>query len=476
MLGAVADATCYIYYDTAGGTSHTDTTNAYATPGVFDWNSNNVYRYSIYWTYTIAPTITCSTITDMDDTNNVYAMKKYYHSQTEITDTDGATDIKAISVRGMQGANVRWLVNATDLDGAPAYAIITGASTIDLDAGSCSFGEAGNVGTLTLKIRFEWDATNEDDCELAVWARDIGGGTVGWTTVQTDYFNTITRLTTYQFGSNNTSPSISKPITLSGYVRYCTSATGATSSTSYPPNAQFTSISIYDDEDALQGTNATIINGAFSINITSAAVLRTTAYHAYLNLVPDYTDGNAPDGDLVYVTTVASFYISDTIIDAFNTYGMAFSSVTNIISGLAGFFTSAAANMLSFLIQMITMVSFVYGSVIFWLIRFASFFIYFFTLFGDMLAGGGALATELGDIWAYIGFVTWVDAVPVFVVIYWMYTLEDRSRKSGRGLLDLMISDLQVTLYLLGVVWEWTSTVFNVTLNLLMSFAGLITG
>lgn len=372
MLGAVAQVwDVYFKYDTGtGGTGHKDAVNSYTTPTAFDWTENNDYILSLYATYYTVPVITSSTITDMDDSDNCYAMKKYYSFKTEITGGVGATDIQKISVRGMQGANVRWLVNATSLDGVPAYAIITGASTIDLDIGSCSFSEAGNVGTLTLKIRFEWDYSYEDDCEIGVWAQSWGGGTVGWTTVQTDYFDVITRLVTYNFGANTTSRKISSPIELSGFVRYATTSTGNIASSFYPPDAQFTDVEIQDDEFVVMATDTIIVNGAFSVIFDSSSLIRGTTYYVWLDLVADYTDGLALDADTVYVTTFtfeSSFNLSDVLLDALDYWagvlGEATGGFAYVRDAIFSYFPYIATWVVAFTDQIANIVIFVTGMI-----------------------------------------------------------------------------------------------------------------
>jgi hypothetical protein len=125
-----------------------------------------------------APTITSIEISGLSN-NNIYCMK-YYDFITIVNDADGASDITAISIRLAQGETVRWMVNATSLDGTPSFDIISGADVIDLNVAGCYFAELDNVGTLYLTIRQEWDAFVENDIELEVWVEDTEGNEEGW--------------------------------------------------------------------------------------------------------------------------------------------------------------------------------------------------------------------------------------------------------------------------------------------------------
>jgi len=418
--------------------------------------------------------IASASITDRDDTDNVYAMKKYYSFQVVIGDSLGATDIDAISVRGMQGASVRWMVNATDLDGTPAYAIVTGSSTIDLDVPGCSFTEDGNYGTLIVTVRFEWDYSQEEDCEVSIWASSVLTGTAGWTTMQTDYFDVITRLVTYNFGANVTSTTISTPIALSGFIRYATTTTENLASSSYPPNDQFTSVSIQDDQDEIKGTDTTVLNGFFDIAFNSSTLARTTYYYAYLNMLPDYTDGLAPDGDYVAVTTISTYHESNLINQAFAYYGLVTANILSVLTAFVVYFASSATAMISLIASIMTAVIFVAGSLIYWLNLFVNFFVGLFTAIGNILNGTSTIVTGLEDMWAYFGFATWASAVPVFAFILWISSVSSRTAKSGRSNIEIMVGDLQIVTYLVDLVWNWAYTVFNFVVNIIMQFLSVI--
>ena len=98
---------------------------------VVDADDKAVYKY----VYKYTPTITSASISDRDNSDNVYAMKKYYTFIVEVNDADGATDIASVYLRGKNGAGVLWEVRATDLTGGGSWAIQSGANIIDLDSG-----------------------------------------------------------------------------------------------------------------------------------------------------------------------------------------------------------------------------------------------------------------------------------------------------------------------------------------------------
>ena len=423
------------------------------------------------------PTLTSVAITDLDDGNNLYTMKSSYYTFVAVV-SDPVTH--HILIKASQGGVTRWGVDGDNLDTVPVYDFIH-AQPIDaiVDSASCTFTQVGNVATLTMKVKLPWNAVNEDSIELEVKAYDAAGNNVGYTVLQTDYFDTINRLTTYLLGSNDTAPTISTMINISGNVRYCTTTAGLTSSAVYPPNAEFTAVNIVDDEDATRGTDAAIVNGFFSAAVTSSAVVKTTGYHVYLDMVAPYVDGVAPDGDITYISTQPAFIIAQWIIDGLDyvTGGTGiFAAFAGVLTGFTTYFFTSVTSVVSLITQVMTLVIFASGSIIFWVTQFTATFINVFTEIGDIFDGTSVLVTGVGDMWVYFGFSQWLPVLPIFLIVFWLISLDDRTSKGGRGYFELAVGDLQIVSYLVGEVWNWTYLIINFVFNTAMTFMGIIRG
>jgi len=325
------------WYDAAGdeGTETLVTGANQTIPLTSGWSGADFY-YKVIFTsdgvgtpvldditlnYNRAPTITSASISDRDDTDNLYAMNEYYTFTAVVNDADGATDIDKVYLQGKQGAAVRFEVRAIDLTGTPSYAIQTGDAIIDLDTGNCGWSENGNEGTATFEVRFEWDYSPEADCEIAVYVEDSAAASAGFTDKQTDYWDAINRLVTTSFAVSDSRVNKGGTSgTFSGNVRYATTVSGDTASGSYPPDAQFTDVAIHDSSHAEKDTDTAIVNGAFGgISFTIPDAVQSNTYHIYLDLVADYTDADAPDGDTVNVIgdrlEVVSVAFDDSRID-----------------------------------------------------------------------------------------------------------------------------------------------------------------
>jgi len=248
-----------------------------------------------------APTITSASITDMDDTDNIYAKRKGYSFQVVVNDADGATDISKVHLRAKDGAATVWEVQANSLDGTPAWSIASGSSIINLWTGTCSWAEDGNSGTATFKVEAEGDHTQYDDLELAVYVEDSAASSAGWTDKQTNYFDVITRLVTDSVAATDSRINVGGTATISGNVRYATTTSGNTASSFSPPDGQFTAVRIHDASHSLQGSDTSISSGAFSVSFSIPSSVQSNTYHVYLDMVADFSDGDAPDGDTASV-------------------------------------------------------------------------------------------------------------------------------------------------------------------------------
>ena len=264
------------------------------------------------------PTITSASSPDLKDTDNMYGMDGYYSFSVVVNDADGATDIDKVYLQAKSGETVRWEVRATSLTGTPSFSIQTGSGIID-QSGS-TWSEDGNAGTATFEVRAEFDHPGLADLELAVYVEDASAASAGFTDMQTDYFDVINRLVTDSFAVSDSRHSTGGTVTFSGNVRYSTTVSGDTASSYYPADGLFTGVDIHDSTHSIKANDLSIVNGAFSTSSAFIPSLPTlTNYHVYLNLAPDFTDMDAPDGDTVAVISdrveVQSYSVADSRIN-----------------------------------------------------------------------------------------------------------------------------------------------------------------
>jgi len=246
----------------------------------------------------IAPTNGVGSMTDMDDTNNIYAQKKLYTGSSVATDADGYADIHYMEFRLKQGATVRASFQYHEDDNT--FNIQAGSTTWFLD-GSSSASRSGTQITVTWKFTPQWDATEEFGLSIELYVIDAASAS-DVDTVQSSYVDVVTRLVTGNFATDDGRINVGGTTTISGTVYYANNPASTTSSSSYPPNAEFTSVSIHNSAHSVQATDTTIVNGAFSVSFAIPSAVQSNTYHIYINLADaDGVDQDAVDGDTTVV-------------------------------------------------------------------------------------------------------------------------------------------------------------------------------
>jgi len=241
-----------------------------------------------------APTISSVTISNMDDTDNLYSQLRAYNFLATFNDTEGVSDLDFGQIAFYDGAV--WCNVTVDLQSNVGTQ--TSGSTV-FTLGSITNTTAGTGGTWTVPVTLDWDISEASDIEVYAWANDtINAGAV-WTLKQTDYFDIENDLVA-TFSIDDDRGSLSQSITASGTVTYEGSAL-------YPADGEFTSVSVYDSANNNEGTDSTIVNGVWSITFNAPAIAGIDTYNLYINMSDaDYTDAE--------YTTATDTFIADNVV------------------------------------------------------------------------------------------------------------------------------------------------------------------
>ncbi|GAH46260.1 unnamed protein product, partial [marine sediment metagenome] len=254
------------------------------------------------------PTNVAGSITDRDDTDNLYAQKDWYTGSSVCSDADGFADIDYCEFRLKQDAATRAIFRYDE--DTNTFTIQEGETEWDLDTGGSSANESGNNITITWKFKPQWDATQENDLEIELYVVDDEPES-DTDTAQSNYVDVITDLVT-TFSIDDDRGNVSQSITASGNVTY-------SGSSLYPPDAEFTSVSVYDSGNNNEETDSTIVNGAWSVTFNAPAAVGTDTYNLYINMADaDYTDGEETTPTDTFITDrmeVVSVAFDDSRID-----------------------------------------------------------------------------------------------------------------------------------------------------------------
>lgn len=262
-------------------------------------------------------------ITDMDDGDNLYAqIDGGYTLKYNGSDASGWIDIDYILLNFTQVATVRICIKYTN--SSDTFSVEVGSTWISID-GSSSSSRSGNWINLTVVFDIKFGASDENDLELVAYIVDSAGGSDS-DTMQTDYCDVVSDLAISNFAINDARGNVGASITVSGNANYSSSAL-------YPPDAEFNSVQIWDQDDNVEATDASIVNGFFSVTFSADAAVKNETYNPYIDMV-DADYGDAEEG--VYVWHVSD-WILITNIYANASYLDVGATVTIYATGELGF-------------------------------------------------------------------------------------------------------------------------------------------
>lgn len=199
----------------------------------------------------IAPTLVSASITNLDDTDNVYAGLRTYNFRAVVSDANGTPDVSTVRLRFTQTTN-----------GDPPQAVTTvflytastnsfsresGSSDFTVSGGSAS--TSGNQLTVTWNVTLGWSGIEQDDISLQARVADAAGATAGYTTLASSYFDTKTTLAVntmtgigldvWQFTDATLNPDVS-----TGAITYDITYAG---SSIQPPDSEITKVEAMRD-------------------------------------------------------------------------------------------------------------------------------------------------------------------------------------------------------------------------------------
>jgi len=259
------------------------------------------------------PTNDQCSITDMDDGDNIYAQKRDYTIDYDVSDLDGYADIDYAEVRLKQGT----LLRATfryDED-TDTFTIETNSTQWTLNAGASSAVESGNSINITFAFSAQWDAVEEADLEIECYVVDDEPAS-DTDVMQTDYVDVVTDLLISGFSCDDDRGDLGQSLTFTGTVYYASDPGSSTPSASYPPDAEFTAVLIHNSTHHEVGSDATVVDGAFSAAVTAESTVGLETYHANIDMADaDYPDGDESPTDTFIADQMDIILIDDDTVD-----------------------------------------------------------------------------------------------------------------------------------------------------------------
>lgn len=249
-------------------------------------------------------------ITDMDDTDNLYAQKQLYTLQYNVSHPSGFATIDYAEARFQQAFTFR-VGFRFDEDTATFSLITANGVNWDLDTGSCSNISSGTFINITFKISPMWISLEESDVDIDAYV--IDENTENSTDrMHTDYVDVITNLVTDTIECT-LSPvdrtNVSDTVQVDFNVSYADNPASSNPTDYYPPDAEFTSVSVYNSTNNNMGTDFTIVNGEGSVSFNMPPYVGSYDYNLYVDMADaDYSDGEETPVESIIADRIMAFY------------------------------------------------------------------------------------------------------------------------------------------------------------------------
>ena len=221
----------------------------------------------------------------------------------------------------------------------------------------------------------------------------------------------------------------------------------------------------------LQGCNVVNVTNAASWHWSNVTyILKITTPIGLTNINISFIAGGGGG-------TPTTFYIPQWFLNqggAFFGIADLFTNLMSVMGAFVVWFTTSVSNVVALIFSIASIVFFVGGSVIYWFGLFVTFWMGLFGAIGNILNGTSSITTGLGDMWSYFGVATWIGFIPLVVTVAWFDSVPKRAKRSGQGEIQIIIADIQIIMYVVGTVWEWSFTIFTFVFNTVMTFVSLV--
>jgi len=104
-----------------------------------------------------------------------------------------------------------------------------------------------------------------------------------------------------------------------------------------------------------------------------------------------------------------------------------------------------------------------------WFGRVVSTFLNIASIVKGILDGTHDVTTGLGNIWTFINLSTWIDAVPILMLIAWFVSLDERGKRTGNWMAVFM-SDISTIIAVLSFIFNLAMQVINTVVDYVFRF------
>jgi len=128
-------------------------------------------------------------------------------------------------------------------------------------------------------------------------------------------------------------------------------------------------------------------------------------------------------------------------------------------------------------LSMFTLFTSVIGTILFWLTRTVNTFISIINIVVAILNGTQAGLSGLVDVWALLDIDSWIDVIPLFMIVGWFLSLDDRWRKAGRTRwMEFFMNDLKTIMAVIAFMFDIMITLIDLIISFIFKIIDSIPG
>jgi len=173
-------------------------------------------------------------------------------------------------------------------------------------------------------------------------------------------------------------------------------------------------------------------------------------------------------------TTV--FFFSDIIDSAFNFFGITgfFTTMYTMLTTFGANFVNVTTTILAGIAMMFLFIVNFGAFFIDWTSKLIAMAVQITNIVVKILNGSQEGIGAIQNIWNLFNVYAWIGIIPLFIIIAWLDSLDERNKKTGAGTIQLAIGDIQILTYIYGIIMDTMWTVLNFIINMIMQFISAI--
>jgi len=164
-------------------------------------------------------------------------------------------------------------------------------------------------------------------------------------------------------------------------------------------------------------------------------------------------------------------------IFAYFGYPGLFSTILNAASNFFTYFALTLNYTVQFLPPLFDVLSNTFSFIISYLINFINVYIQIATIVKGILDGTYTITTGLGNIWELMNVEGWDEAIPLFLFIAWMVSIDSRARRAkkyGVGWTEIFVRDVKVIMDVVSFILHLFTTIADWSIGLILKIISAI--